>query len=355
MKSDDSILGLFQDPLLCLIALILLGTLPVVLGSGTEDSLEGREVHQLQIQIERLQQELKKLDKQVEELRDELLSLVEELNALRAQEKRREEESIRLQDEINRLKAELAVTRSIIEKKQKELHALEIRRAAAKRGAAQAELLQELERKIRSLNFELGKKQALLDSIEKSLAQAEKEQKWAKDRNETQKRNIKRLEQELKIERQLGRDLEKKKEDLENALTKMGGMGQYTEEAVGDKSVTGFEAFGNNLLSIDNDNYDIEVLRKIYDGRIVGITKLTRKNAAMGEPPDAIVKKNSKFQLKLSDLDSKKNYIFFLVQKDSFDAFLKARQMAWNMGFVVGWQPFAGGAIYSGPGQGEGR
>lgn len=65
-----------------------------------------------------------------------------------------------------------------------------------------------------------------------------------------------------------------------------------------------------------------------------------RLNAA-GEPLERLDLPNGQFQFILSQLDSKTQYVTFLVRDDSFAVFRKARQVADKRGFEVGWELLA--------------
>lgn len=50
---------------------------------------------------------------------------------------------------------------------------------------------------------------------------------------------------------------------------------------------------------------------------------------------------------KLDQLDPEVRYIVFLVKPDSFAEFRQARELAWDMGFDVGWEPFTEDLVFS--------
>lgn len=64
------------------------------------------------------------------------------------------------------------------------------------------------------------------------------------------------------------------------------------------------------------------------------------KNQQKGESPEALEKVDSNFQELLSELDPEKDYLAFIVRPDSFPVFRKARKIAWEKGFEVGWEPY---------------
>lgn len=60
---------------------------------------------------------------------------------------------------------------------------------------------------------------------------------------------------------------------------------------------------------------------------------------SVGELGSFVGRSSSRFQRELRELDNKKFYIIFQVQPDSYDTYLKAREVAEELGFSCGWQP----------------
>ena len=60
---------------------------------------------------------------------------------------------------------------------------------------------------------------------------------------------------------------------------------------------------------------------------------------SMGESKNFLFSKSSRFQRQLRTLDRNKYYVVFQVQPDSYDVYLKARSVAEQLGYSVGWQP----------------
>lgn len=83
----------------------------------------------------------------------------------------------------------------------------------------------------------------------------------------------------------------------------------------------------------DNDDYQISFTKR---GSVVYQSKVS----AVGENSKQLMEKTSKFSTILQEqLDPNVNYIAFLVRPDSFEAFRKAREKAWSLGYEVGWEP----------------
>lgn len=61
-----------------------------------------------------------------------------------------------------------------------------------------------------------------------------------------------------------------------------------------------------------------------------------------GEKPGDIQEESSNFREVLQNLNPQTDYLAFLVRSDSFTGFRQARELAWEKGFDVGWEPMEG-------------
>ena len=64
------------------------------------------------------------------------------------------------------------------------------------------------------------------------------------------------------------------------------------------------------------------------------------RTTEIGESPEEVKQADSNFQQRLSQLDPQQHYLAFIVRPDSFSVFRQAREIAWNQGFEVGWEPY---------------
>lgn len=140
-----------------------------------------------------------------------------------------------------------------------------------------------------------------------------------------------------------------------------------------DKQAVFFECRSNEVFSIDLGRLqdqvaevlnatgpgarsgDIEGFLKIARSRVItnqyyrvdpnyllaGFLALDPKPEAAGESQDQVEKPNGKFQFILSQLDPKSQYAVFLVRDDSFPVFRRARKVADQLNFDVGWELLA--------------
>lgn len=58
-----------------------------------------------------------------------------------------------------------------------------------------------------------------------------------------------------------------------------------------------------------------------------------------GESPQELSQVSSEFHSLLKTLNPQTDYLAFIVRPDSFAAFRRAREIAWQKGFDVGWEP----------------
>ncbi|MEC4805679.1 MAG: hypothetical protein SAJ12_18555 [Jaaginema sp. PMC 1079.18] len=79
---------------------------------------------------------------------------------------------------------------------------------------------------------------------------------------------------------------------------------------------------------------------RYYDARVSGggIAYVPLPQIA-GEKPGEIQAATSDFRAVLNKLNPQTDYLAFLVRPDSFTGFRKARELAWEQGFEVGWEP----------------
>jgi uncharacterized small protein (DUF1192 family) len=74
-----------------------------------------------------------------------------------------------------------------------------------------------------------------------------------------------------------------------------------------------------------------------------------------GETLEEIQRPESRLKRKIAGRSTAEYYVTFAVWHDSFEAFLKARSLAWDAGFDVGWTPMSSGEKMELGGSGPGR
>jgi hypothetical protein len=84
---------------------------------------------------------------------------------------------------------------------------------------------------------------------------------------------------------------------------------------------------------VDTKNYDV----KTVDNGVSLVFEPVSPN--IGETTQQITTTDSEFKQILSNSNTDKNYVLFIVRPDSFEAFRAARKQAWDAGYQVGWEP----------------
>ncbi|WP_199302691.1 hypothetical protein [Oscillatoria sp. FACHB-1406] len=92
-----------------------------------------------------------------------------------------------------------------------------------------------------------------------------------------------------------------------------------------------------NGLRFDIANYEVKVY---VDSASASLVYAYERSAnAKGESSATMKEAESDFNEEIAELDPQRDYLAFIVRPDSFEAFRAARQLAWNKGFDVGWEP----------------
>ncbi len=66
-----------------------------------------------------------------------------------------------------------------------------------------------------------------------------------------------------------------------------------------------------------------------------------------GDSKDVLRNKDTAFQQILQRIDPEKEFVFFLVRPDSFEAFRVARKLLWAKNIEIGWEPLSEGQFIS--------
>ena len=96
------------------------------------------------------------------------------------------------------------------------------------------------------------------------------------------------------------------------------------------------------LFSIIGRQSNFRATTENYDVRTVdrGVSLVFNpRSSEIGETSSQINAADSQFQRVLSQYNSNKDYLVFIVRPDSFEAFREARKQARKAGYEVGWEP----------------
>lgn len=342
MQEEQSIFEIFQDPLLTIVALIMLGTLWIVVPRPGEADKSGS--HAAVVEIEQIKQQISMLNSRIEDLQKELERLMALLTGAEASAVESDQAARRkLQD----LLQEVARARAEVEDLQQRLKTLREKLDQARTQGEDARLVADLEAQIQRLQQELAVKQAQLKQLEQELQRFVAANQQAEREQHAQAGRMDELRRRLQMEKAALQQLEAEKAKLEKALEDRPGFAEYSLDIVKNKEPVFFEADGNLLSAINEKNYDMNSFPQMISGRMATVVKIERKKSAITEPVGKLAEVGSQFQQELKKLNKQKSYVVFLVRKDSFEVFRQAREIAWRQGLQVGWQPCKDGPIYA--------
>ncbi|WP_133512481.1 hypothetical protein [Candidatus Thiosymbion oneisti] len=290
MSDNQGALDVLQDPLLTLLALIIFGTLPVII-PGTfspPDRMSFRE-----------------LEAELRNQRGVLQEAEEKLQGWR-RERRKKEFSSASQSENDEKEARVAVER--------EIDTLLIR-------------IDELRERYRL-------RENYRNELKRELVARRIESEKRRVRTDSNRQVLESLQGEITEERRKLAVLDERIEQL-SAKDRQGGVSGY--ETVRPKTLVNFEADGRKIYQVNKNNYEPLLVGSQQD------YILARNIFAVGCNTDELYQPaGCDFQSSLLRVRSRETtVIFFVVREDSYDVFLAARVIAEGLGFAVGWIPLA--------------
>lgn len=107
------------------------------------------------------------------------------------------------------------------------------------------------------------------------------------------------------------------------------------------RQIAGKDGPVNLDFNVPGTDYKVQGSLRVRDGHPLkaGLNlKAVRRQGARGEPLSTITQADSTFQRKLKSVNPGSYVITFLVYPDSFEAFRKARYIAFQQRFRVGWE-----------------
>ncbi|MFM1841772.1 MAG: hypothetical protein RLZZ490_505 [Cyanobacteriota bacterium] len=90
-----------------------------------------------------------------------------------------------------------------------------------------------------------------------------------------------------------------------------------------------------NQTSLDTNDYQVSIVNL----NNLSIRYELKQGEEVGDRLSNLTKQDSKYQQQLANFDPRFEYLAFLVRPDSFQSFRQAREIAWQQGFDVGWEP----------------
>lgn len=344
MKKDNfAFLDIFQDPLMTIIALILLSTVWMLLPTETESYVNKsgvamEEIASLKDMVRLMEEKIKELEEDILAMKDTLTGLQKEadeyakkggVNADRTEYLKKEIDALR--KVINGKKEELAQLQRKLENLEKTISHLNVKEGI-KRVLAEIE---KLKRKIDEGTKELG-------LLEERIKKAREKMEAAEIQKSAQEGIIAGLQNELETFNDEINRLESEIKSEEKGRIRTGGS--FTKVFSSKKKATYIELANNMLFTIDEKHYDVEVGYVRNGGRRVKAAQLTRK-ASSGERMDEIEESNSDLSNMIKTINADTQRIIFLLHNDSFEIFRKARTFALDSGIEIGWWPREGNTM----------
>ncbi|TKJ36905.1 hypothetical protein CEE37_14415 [candidate division LCP-89 bacterium B3_LCP] len=410
MKEETSVLDIFQDPLLTIIALILLGTIWVIIPTTGTKSTDVDGLVQSEEDRERFRGDIANIESTIRNLENEIRTFEMNLQILEAEVKVTAASQEAEKEVADRLEGEKRRLYYVVQSKIAELNRLKIELEKAVKDADKTELLEELDQKITNLEREIERLRRVLETTQARIR--DDEQLNSIDRETTKLRDdINRLKSELQEKkteaqsadqaRELGnriteleetitqkevllesieeeiaqndsllqqqlseqvnhttlleREISLYKEDTDNIAaekdelkTKLKDLTNKLNpddpDAVEGKKLIGFEAVNNKLYRVNENNYEYRNLNDHFQ-------QLTKKPHVKGDSFDELDNPDCVFRQELNKLNPNEHWLKFIVRKNSFDLYIKARDIAWKKKFVVGWWP-NDDPLMAGPGGG---
>jgi outer membrane murein-binding lipoprotein Lpp len=242
----------------------------------------------------------------------------------------------RMVEDVSRLGARLAQLQNEIEWRRRESKALEDELRKERDAAAKAEgkvQPSEIQTRIYELEREIEKKQKELEELQRQIASAKQQAAAAEDKRKRESSEAAQLQLELKAKQD-------ELESLRKALKPQKREGGYKEVFESKKRPAYFELVNNRLFILDPEFYDERQAYYYKGGGVVSATVCTRKASAPGEGAQALANPRGRFLQKLKELDANDQRPVFLVHGDSFEIFRKAREIAEQQSPEWGWWPF---------------
>lgn len=334
MKDDGTsfLFYIFQDPLLTIIALILLNTSWIVIPERIEpeafkSSTDIRNEDSLKKNVMSIESKLNRLKMEFKSKQEELEWLKKKIGELNAMLQGGGEDIDQISQKIQELQTE-------IEKKKEELKQLEdvLKKAREElSGLPQVENAGDLYSKVSELERDIEEKRNELSHLENQIAIARQDEVKIREQADAQKRLIAQLQNELKAK--LGET-----EKLKVEISKIGSGGGYRPFIKSDKNAFLIELENNRLYPVNLDN--IDDLKKYYDCTYYKSEKtlvLKRKASIKGEDISEIEISDSSFSKILNKAIKEERPITFFLSGDSFKIFRRAREIVQDKGIGVGW------------------
>jgi len=306
MNDDDDVMTIFQDPLLTIIAIVLLSSLWTVIPSpGVSDGEEVTEktIENLENAIVASRRELRRLDD------------VERTKKIEAQAFDSSQPDMDTDD----VRSRIGALEVLLKSKNKQLKTLEKRLS----GIQQKTTI--TQRAMNKLTRELEEAQKQNTQFEQSFSKKQKK--------------LERLREELKK----FREQSQRNTPASLPKNKQHGFNVYSRNLAKGKQPISFVVARHRVFIWDEktirSNYHIRRGVGKRHGKMVQYAALTLKGSIRGETVTEIENARSAYQKVLKANNPEKSYIVFKLHNDSFQLFYKARSIAASLGYASDWDP----------------
>jgi hypothetical protein len=336
MKEDTfSFVDLFQDPIFTYIALILIGTIWIIIpGQAVESNMEKdlkAKIATVSTERDRQAAKIQDTRREITEKEAAIVDMEHQTKDLQSRAQALQQQTADLDQKINKRKQGLVQTHGGQQQTlPKELKA--------------KDALVKFDKKINDLNQAVAAQGVALGRLEEQLNKAQGSAAENERTRKQQEEQKARLEQEMKDKTQQVKLLQDRLNAQAPSAQASAGF-KFVREVKNKESV-GFEVNEGRVIPID---------RKHYSGTRVGsqgITIQPKKNVR-GEGLKELESPRSEFQKALNKANKNKQFVIFLVRRDSFQAFRQARQLAARKGFAIGWWPLEGSINFGEGGRGR--
>lgn len=329
MKKDEfSFFEIFQDPLMTIIALVLLGTVWMIF-PGESKSVDPA-TSTIRGERDSFREEIERLEEKLNILKLEYQKLFENSRELQRTIDEATGVSDAKRQHIDLICKKIKVIEDSIKEKREELNQLENELQKIKELLNGTEISGDIESirvKMNELTQQIERKHKELTELEENIK--ELSQQVSGNILGQKRSEVAGLQNELKT---LQEDINKLKKELEEQKKGTG----YVELSQTQKKPFYIELANNQLFPVDEEHYEIKY--GYLDNEPVSVW--TRKSHIQGESVAKIqVSRNRLYEL-LKKYNPDENRAYFLVHADSFEIYRKAKKIAQKERFEITWWPY---------------
>ena len=335
--------GMFQDPMLTIIALILMATLWIIIPDPKTEELGSMNAAEMEKKVSMQKERMLDLQHQIDQLIQEI-KILQRMKASMPTATTQNEPGVK--EEIELLLSQLASLKASLKQKKLSLDNLKKELAELRKKLPDKKKIDELEQQIRNYQQQVENSESLLFQLDEKLEKSQLQQQEALSSQTQQTELAEKLSREIMAQDAIITRLDSIYGSLEKILAKSRGLARYASPA--GKGQIAFECVNNSILLMDETNYKTETFLGTYNGstRVYGRTK--RLPGAKGESITTISNPMRSFIQKLKSESPQEKYLYFFVHGNSYGIFLKAREIAWEHGYTVGWAPNEADEFYRG-------